>query len=129
MEYLQYDYQSTKNSLKDYEKFISNGYFYKHYLFDLSLITYDNTLPKDYKDNATKIINFQKLIFISPYPIVLLSFVYLYRKNYFSSIIYDREFKITFNFFMLVLMTRMFQKGLLKYQSEDLLKEVKKLKN
>jgi hypothetical protein len=130
MEYFNFDYSNVKKENKDYEKFISSGYPYKNYLYDLALLQYDKEIDKKFRDKARNILYTQKVIMFVPYPIVILSLFYLKRKNYFSpNTIYDREFKTLFHFFMLVLGTRALQKGLLKYQSDDLLKEAQKIKN
>jgi hypothetical protein len=129
MEYFNYDYSNIKNETKDYEKFILSGYPYKHYLFDLGIMQYDKEIEKSYREKARNILNTQKALMFAPYPIILISLFYLKRRNYFSqNTVYDREFKTLFHFFIIVLGTRAFQKGVLKYQSDELLQDVQKLK-
>lgn len=130
MEYFNYDYSNIKKETKDYEKFISSGNPYKYYLFDLGLMQYDKEIDKSYREKAKNILYTQKVLMFAPYPVILLSLFYLKRRNYFSvNTVYDREFKTLFHFFMIVIGTRAFQKGLLKYQSDDLLQDVQKYKN
>jgi hypothetical protein len=130
MEFFNFDYSTIKKDNKDYEEFISSGYPYKHYLFDLGLMQFDEEIDRPYREKAKNILNTQKALLFAPYPIVFLSFFYLKKRNYFSQkTIFDREFKTLFHFFVLVMATRGFQKGLLKYQSDELLQDVQKIKN
>lgn len=130
MEYFKFDYSIVKTRGRDYEQFVSSGHPYKQYLFDLGLIQFDKELDWDYRNKAKNILNLQKILFFVPYPVILLSLIYLKRRNYFAqNTIYDREYKTVFHFFFLVIATRATQKYLLKYQSDELLKEVHKIKN
>jgi hypothetical protein len=130
MEYLDYDYKSIKKEITfpNYEHFITNGKVYKHYLFDLGLIKNDQQMPKELRRRAAEVLKIQKLFFVIPYPIVLARLIYLYRRNYFAVNMFEREFKTVINLFLLVFTTRVVQKGILKYQADDLLQEAKKYK-
>jgi hypothetical protein len=129
MEYFEFDYTKIKKDLtfKNYENFISNGKFYKHYLFDLGLMRYDKNMPNSLKTKSENIIKLQKLLSILPYPLVLGRIAYLYKRNYFPVNMFEREFKTVINLFMFTLAVRALQKGFLKYQSDDVLEEAYKI--
>jgi hypothetical protein len=126
MEYFEYDYSkiNKEKSFKNYERFIS-GSTNRYYLFDLGLIKYDQRMPKEIKTKAENILKIQKLFFILPYPVVL--GIFLYKRKLFNLNYFEIEFKLATNLFLFVLLCRGFQKGLLKYQSEEFLEEARKL--
>jgi hypothetical protein len=131
MEYFIYDYRNVKSNLEftNYDRFITNFKTYKYYLFDLSLLKSDPKTDEATRSVACNIINKQKLLFLLPYVITGISFFHLYQTNVFKSKIYLKEFKTVRSLFMLVLITRIIQKGLLKYEGDKILIETAKNKN
>jgi len=131
MEYFIYDYKNVKSRIEftNYDRFITNFKTYKYYLFDLSLLRSDPKTDDTTRSIACNIINRQKFLFCLPYVITGMSFFHLYRTNVFKSKIYLKEFKTVRRLIMLVLITRILQKGILKYEGDKILIETAKNKN
>jgi hypothetical protein len=131
MEYFIYDYKNVNSNLEftAYDKFITNFKTYKYYLFDLALLKCDPKTDQITRTNSSRIISRQKLLFFLPYPIVICSFIYLYKTNVFHAKLFSKELKTVKNLMGLVFLTRIFQKGLLKYEGDKILIGVAKNKN
>jgi hypothetical protein len=129
MEYFEYDYTKVNRDLsfKNYEAFIS-GRLYKRYLFDLGLLRYDSNMPKTIKDRANDVLFLQKVMTLVPYPLVLARLYYLHRKGFFSVNNFEKEFKTVINLSLFVIAMRCLQKGVLKFQADELLLEASKFK-
>lgn len=126
MEYFTYGYKNVKTDFTfyNYELFMSSNKVFKYYLIDLALISYDPKIPKAEKDSANSTLQKQKFLFCLPYPIVLSIVLFYKRKKFFSTNIYLREQILFIKLFIFVSSIRLFQKGLLKYDAEDLLKKI-----
>lgn len=123
MDYLEYDYKSTNKELSfnNYDRFVWDFRLYKTYLFDLSLLQHDSGKNLQQRQQATSILQTQKLLFFLPYPITAATLIYCWRRNVFKTKLYDREAKMFIKLFCFYLSVRVFQKGLLKYQGDKLL--------
>jgi len=123
MEYFQYDYSNVKTEINfsNYANFIMNNSIYKYYMFDIALARLDNKISQKQREEATKITRIHKLLYILPYTFIFGSLIICTRRNIFKTNNFDREHKIFFNLFMLILFSRMIQKSVLKYQGDKYL--------
>lgn len=122
MEYLKFDYRNTKTelTLTNYEKFISSNKFFKFYLFDLMLTRYNVEVSSDIREQAVEYVRIQKILFVVPYAVVSLVFLYKHFSGFFVTKIYIRELKLLRNLIAFTFVWRMMQKGLLKYQVDQI---------
>lgn len=126
MEYFEYKYHKLKenNPVQNYMDFVTSNTTYKHYLFDLSLLRYDEKVPKEHRDKASSILKRQKIMCCLPYAFVVPVFVFNYSRGYFNVTPYQREFKFAFSLFTVVCFFRIFQLGMLKYEATPILRDV-----
>lgn len=126
MEYFKFEYKNVKKEVNfsNYESFVTNMKNYKYYLFDLALMRHDPLINENAKSKANNIIQRQKLLFFMPYPMVAFTFLYYHKKNLFTVSMVNRETKIVFNLFMMLIGVRILQKVLLKYEGDKLLIDI-----
>ncbi len=131
MEYFKYDYKNVNREINftNYETFISNMKMYKYYLFDLSLIQYDPKVDLKVRNKTKFVIYKQKFFFVLPY-LVILPMILIYKKrNFFSTKMLHREFRFISSLFGGLLGVRILQKGLLKYDGDNILIDLAKNKS
>jgi len=111
-------------NFSNYDSFITNMKTYKVYLFDLALIRYDKNINLKLKTKADNCIKRQKFLFFLPYLLIGSTLFYHYRKKLFQVNMINKELGIITQLFFLLIFFRIFQKGLLKYEGDQILHEI-----
>jgi len=126
MEYFKNNYSNVKTEINfsNYADFIMNNTSYKFYMFDIFLARFDKKLNESQRMEADFIAKTQQIFFIIPYCLIFGSLFICCRRNIFKTNNYEREHKIFFNLFMMLLFSRMIQKSLIKYQGDKFLPKI-----
>lgn len=126
MEYFKNNYSNVKTEINfsNYADFIMNNTSYKFYMFDIFLARFDKKLNESQRMEADFIAKTQQIFFIIPYCLIFGSLFICSRRNIFKTNNYEREHKIFFNLFMMLLFSRMIQKSLIKYQGDKFLPKI-----
>jgi hypothetical protein len=130
MEYFSYDYSKidNKKNFTNYDSFITNMKIYKYYLFDLSLLRYDSKVSKENRVKAQNLIMRQKMLIAFPYCFVFPILFYYHKRNFFNVGLIDKEMKLISLMLSFILIVRIGQKVLLKFEGDDILIDISKNK-
>lgn len=122
MEYLKYDYKNVKKgiSFTNYDSFITNNRCFKFYLFDTFLAQYDLQLTDEIRAKARKYAYTQKILTIVPYIVTPIIFFGMHQSGVFLVKDFNSEVKYIFNLFLAFTAFRLAQKGVIKYQGDNL---------